>query len=123
MEQVINNFYDEAKDRCDIDKDELELQFSGNGFYIRPKEVYYGTIEQIAELESRWLRLIMRVNENGGRCKIDDRSPAWNRFYKISYSFHGTYNRLSIPIELNDIKLDYLIKHTNPDNYKSGEVI
>jgi len=123
MEQVINNFYDEAKDRCDIDKDELELQFSGNGFYIRPKEVYYGTVEQIAELEGQWLKLIMRVNENGGGCKIDDRSSAWNRFFKCGFSFHSTYNRLSIPVNIKDLNLEYLIKYSNPDNYLKGEMI
>lgn len=98
------------------------IQFSGNGFYIRLDKNFYGSESDISIFDDKWVELKRNVNHETGFDNIDIRRGAWNRFYKVPFTFHSYYNRLSINLPEN-FNLDYLLKHSNPDNYHGGKII
>jgi len=96
------------------------IQFSGNGFYVM-LDNFYGNIDAIDLYCENFIGLVEDIIQDTG-LKIDVWNRDWHRFFKAPYSFHKTYNRISVPLP-RDFTYEYLLKYTNPDNYLKGKVV
>ena len=97
-----------------------KIQFSGNGYYIILDD-YYDDYNSLITYCDKFIRLSYDMSQLTGM-DID----AWNlnyyRFFKVPYSFHRDYNRISIPLPY-DFSHEYVVKYSNPDNYVKGKMI
>lgn len=99
--------------------------FSGNGIYYIG---YPNMVSSVDELERTWRWWTYKfcrgikdyLGEDGAGLKyvhIDAPYPQWNSYYKIPFTLHKKYDRISIPLSQDDIiNLEYIKKYSDIEN-------
>ena len=82
--------------------DDVRMMHSGNGMYIILPD-FYGSIEEIDEYVHAVNLLINDINIDVKQSLIETLPVpvSWSKFFKIPFTFHNDYPRLSIPIDKN----------------------
>lgn len=86
---------------------DMRMMCSGNGMYFIFPDLY-GTQYELLQYYDSVSALIDDTNTELGREYIDAGSISWYKFFKVPYTFHNDYNRLSIPID-RDIPVSYVV--------------
>ena len=85
--------------------DNCKMLFSGNGIYFILED-QYGSTDELNLYSSDFIEMCKDVNWKSGMNLVDiDSSYAWNKYFKVPFTFHWKHNRLSIPLN-KDVVID-----------------
>jgi len=132
---------------------EYNCLFSGNGIYLIIESDYpkkldelladtyinktmntdevskineFWDVEYVSKIRANIVDINRILYENGVLCSIDPRWKAWSVYHKIPFTYHGSKDRLSIPIckgDMNKEWMDYVTNLDNLDKINVSEII
>jgi len=112
---------------AEIDEwNKTKMLFSGNGIYYI-LETFYSSRKKVDEYSSKLVEMMNDINVIAAKKKIKtlvdftDTLP-WNDFFKIPFTLHYKYDRLSIPLNKDEkISKQYLEKYSNIEYLTKNE--
>lgn len=148
FEDIYFDDFQMAKRIVEKELDEMRLEynclFSGNGIYLiieseYPKDTddmfrpgmtnylnYFWDVLYVSKIRTNIVDINRILEENGVLCSIDPRWKAWSVYHKIPFTYHGSKDRLSIPLSRGDMDKDwmnYVTDIKNLDNINVIEII
>lgn len=98
-------------------------QFSGNGIYYIGYPNIVNNVDELVKTYRWWVYIFCKsimdylADAKLQYVHIDTPFPQWNSYYKIPFTLHKKYNRISIPLPPNEIiDLEYIKKYSDPVN-------
>ncbi|MHA1288454.1 MAG: hypothetical protein ACTSPB_13705, partial [Candidatus Thorarchaeota archaeon] len=73
------------------------LLHSGNGLYVIMPDLY-GSLETLNEYASAFYDLKRYINSEIGMELTHEKKMSWGQLFKIPFTFHNKYHRVSIPL-------------------------
>ncbi len=112
--KIFNDFYGNGY---------FKKSFSGNGIYYIGDPIPVYNTDELGKIWRYFTYIFFKnIKEhlktlNLKYIKVDAPYPQWNSYYKIPFTLHKKYNRISTPLPPNEIiNLEYIINNSNPDN-------
>lgn len=133
LEDVFNDFIEADKvfSKTFSDKfgDEFFKHTSGNGIYYIGSPIPVNSVDELIKLKRGFLYkfcadLDITLKQMTNKLTIDAPWMPWNNYYKIPFSLHKYYDRISLPLNpIKDLSYEFIQHFQNPLNMNGKDAI
>lgn len=95
---------------------------SGNGIYYFGEPIQVNSVDELIKLKRGFIykfcnNLSDKVKHLSDKVKIDSPWMPWNNYFKVPFSLHKLYDRISLPLNpTKDLDYDFMQHFQNPLN-------